>query len=582
MTDFRGITDRYARFVEAKQLLNREDWHLLVQQFKSASDDCDNGWRCEYFGKMMRGASVTYSYTKNEQLYNLLTDAAKEMLQTQDERGRFSTYSIANEFNGWDMWGRKYVLLGFLYYYDICRDEQLKKQIIAALEKHLDYIVEHVGRNIKEIYETSDAWKCVNSASILEPTLLMYRKTGKQSYLTFSEYIIDYLWNGEACIFRCAYENRLDPFEYPVTKAYEVMSCFEGLLVYYEMTHEEKYLNTVIRFADRLINSEITVIGDAGCFEENFNNAAKTQTDTDLTCIKQETCVTVTYMKLCHHLLLLTDNSKYADEMERSAYNALYGAVNTLECKSVRGEVFTFDSYSPLTLDRRNREVGGYKNITDSRHYGCCVAIGAHGTGMMPLYAVREHNRGITLDFYEIGRICTAGFEIDVDTAYPLCGAIRISILKAPNMQSEIKLRIPIFSENRAAVSVNGHETEISNGYAVISRQWRAGDTVELTLDMSPRVIKAIGVAGKPETKNFIAILYGPLCLARDKRLGEVGTPIRYCKDFKLETADASAFPCELMVTAKFGRNSVTLIDYMSAGRTLDDNSLTEAWLPVK
>ena len=235
-----GITDRYARFVEAKQLLNREDWHLLVQQFKSASDDCDNGWRCEYFGKMMRGASVTYSYTKNEQLYTLLTDAAKEMLQTQDERGRFSTYSIANEFNGWDMWGRKYVLLGFLYYYDICRDEQLKKQIIAALEKHLDYIVEHVGRNKKEIYETSDAWKCVNSASILEPTLLMYRKTGKQSYLTFSEYIIDYLWNGEACIFRCAYENRLDPFEYPVTKAYEVMSCFEGLLVYYEITHEEK------------------------------------------------------------------------------------------------------------------------------------------------------------------------------------------------------------------------------------------------------------------------------------------------------------------------------------------------------
>ena len=110
MLSFKGISDRNARFVEKMQLMDEEYWRLFVEQFRSNVDDEDLGWRCEYFGKMMRGASVTYSYTNNEELYRVLTNAAEDMLTAQDDLGRLSTYSVEKEFNGWDIWGRKYVL----------------------------------------------------------------------------------------------------------------------------------------------------------------------------------------------------------------------------------------------------------------------------------------------------------------------------------------------------------------------------------------------------------------------------------------------------------------------------------------
>ena len=94
MLSFTGIADRNARFVEKIQLIDVEYWRMFVEQFRSNVDDEDLGWRCEYFGKMMRGASVTYSYTNNEELYRVLTNAAEDMLTAQDDLGRFSTYSV--------------------------------------------------------------------------------------------------------------------------------------------------------------------------------------------------------------------------------------------------------------------------------------------------------------------------------------------------------------------------------------------------------------------------------------------------------------------------------------------------------
>ena len=73
-------------------------------------------------------------YTKDEELYEILTDTVKALLTKQDELGRFSTYAVDKEFNGWDMWSRKYVLLGFQYFLDICRDEKLYAEILTDLE----------------------------------------------------------------------------------------------------------------------------------------------------------------------------------------------------------------------------------------------------------------------------------------------------------------------------------------------------------------------------------------------------------------------------------------------------------------
>ena len=579
---FSGTMDKQARFVEENQLLNEEDWGLFIHQFKSAPDDYDDGWRGEYFGKMMRGACMTYQYTRNQKLYDLLKKTALEMLDCQDNFGRFSSYSKNREFNGWDMWCRKYVLLGLLHFHEICAEEDIREQIIDALSKHLDYIVENIGVGKIELGQTSTWWGAINSASILEPVIKMYNITEKESYLSFARYIIDFLTDGNVNIITLALENKLMPYQYPVTKAYEMMSCFEGLLEYYRLTGEENCKTTVINFVDNVYRSDITIIGCAGCEHELFNNAVATQTDTDYKGIMQETCVTVTWMKLCNQLLLLTGDAKYADYIEQAFYNALYGAVNNKRNTTNGG--FMFDSYSPLTLGQRGRKVGGYKNISPNKNYGCCAAIGAAGTALPLLTAVTATKNGVAVNYYEDGYITMNGFKLAVETKYPADGNVRIKIMEAEAGKRDIALRIPAFSGRNTKIYVNGELHPISNVgtksfYVSLYREWANGDIIEIKFDMNPHTIRPCGVEGKDDTKDYFAVLYGPLVLARDAQITQVGNSVEFSDKLEVLSKDKGGFDCVFRANVLLGNEEMDMIDYGSAGKTWDENSLTEAWI---
>ena len=69
---YNGITDKNIRFIEKVQLLDDELWSMVSEQFTFNPDDKENGWRGEYWGKIMRGACEVYKYTKSEKLYNTL------------------------------------------------------------------------------------------------------------------------------------------------------------------------------------------------------------------------------------------------------------------------------------------------------------------------------------------------------------------------------------------------------------------------------------------------------------------------------------------------------------------------------
>ena len=139
--NFQGILMDTARFIEREQLLDEKLWTLFVNQFRRSVDDADHGWRCEYWGKMMRGAVFTYEVTGSEPLYRAMERTVRDLLTAQDGDGRFSSYSREVEFHGWDLWGRKYILLGLEYFLEICRDEALAGQVLEAMKRHADYIV---------------------------------------------------------------------------------------------------------------------------------------------------------------------------------------------------------------------------------------------------------------------------------------------------------------------------------------------------------------------------------------------------------------------------------------------------------
>ncbi|MBQ6257866.1 MAG: hypothetical protein IJJ60_14840, partial [Clostridia bacterium] len=63
---FSGVYGKYLAFALNRQLLSPETWADFVRVFTADSDDQDKGWRCEYWGKMMRGACLCYRATGNE------------------------------------------------------------------------------------------------------------------------------------------------------------------------------------------------------------------------------------------------------------------------------------------------------------------------------------------------------------------------------------------------------------------------------------------------------------------------------------------------------------------------------------
>lgn len=107
-------------------------------------------------------------------------------------------------------------------------------------------------------------------------------------------------------------------------KAYEMMSCYDGLLELYKITKNPDYLKAVEATVRNIIDEEINIAGSGSAFE-CFYHGKRLQTDPAYHTM--ETCVTMTWMKLCQNLLDLTKNPLYADQIEKTTYNALLAAL---------------------------------------------------------------------------------------------------------------------------------------------------------------------------------------------------------------------------------------------------------------
>jgi len=501
-----GFINNAFEFVESKQMLRPELWERFVNQFRFDAD-FDGGWRCEYWGKMMRAACLVYSYSHNIDLYSILEKTVKDMIDTADANGRISTYAVNHEFDAWDLWGRKYVMLGMLYFLDICRSDEFKEKITNSLKLQLNYIIKNIGSESgkKEITSATRHWRGLNSSSILEPVVKIYKLTGEKQYLDFAEYIVNKGATDVVNIFELAYNNEFCPYQYPVTKAYEMISCFEGLLEYYRITLNDKYRIALVNFADRILETDFTVIGCCGCTEELFDHSTVRQANTTNNKIMQETCVTVTLMGFFYQMNLLTGDAKYADAFERSLYNAYLGSFNTenqIEPSLIEEhpdwelEPLPFDSYSPLTAGRRGNGIGGLKVMSDNHYYGCCACIGAFGIGLVPKMQLLSTNTGFMMNLYIKGDISSVtpgnqNISFKTITEYPKFGKIEI-IIDIENEESfELLLRNPVWNIETNCLC-NDSEVDLKEGYISINKKWNKGDKIVLNIDMRTEIIRPI------------------------------------------------------------------------------------------
>ena len=622
--NIKGYISEIFSFIENFQLKRPDLWNRFITQFCSDTD-ADGGWRGEYWGKMMRGACFVYSYTKDAELYEILKDAVTGILDCSDENGRISSYPEDDEFHHWDMWSRKYVLLGLQYFLEITDDEELSERIISSMTAQADYIISKIGpkKDRKRPITSTGCWRGLNSSSVLEPFVRLYSITKEERFLSFASYIVECGGTEVSNIFELAFKNQLFPYQYPLTKAYEMISCFEGLLEYYRIVKDKKHLTAAINFANKVLESDFTIIGSAGCTHELFDHSTVRQANTDNGNIMQETCVTVTLMKFMYQLTLLTGDTRYVDAFERSFYNAYLGAVNTEKViePSIKKnhptlfiEALPFDSYSPLTAGTRGNGVGGFQIMKDGHYYGCCACIGAAGLGLFPKMMLLTSEKGFAFNLYSksiIKSFTPSENEItfDVDTEFPREGNIKISIGLKNEEAFEIKFRNPSWSDE-TTLFVNGEKTPENKGYFSVFRTWKNGDEISLSFDMKTKILHPVPYGTQilmndmrweldyvvpyfdtedPIAKNHIALQRGPVILAQDCRLGysvDVPITVKECTDGTVETEfpikDTAPYRhmVEVLVPLENGQK-MTVTDYASAGKLWNENSKIAAWMLI-
>lgn len=607
MIKLHGIIDKTAKYVEKEQMTDPVLWAKFVEIFRVQPDSADNAWRGEYWGKMMRAGVLVYQYTRSEELYSVLTESVLDMLSTAEEDGRVSSYKREKEFCGWDMWCRKYAILACEYYLEISRDEKLKGRIVEFIKGVLDYVIAHVGEGKIPVNATSGYWRGLNSSSILEPVVRLYNITKEKRYLDFAAEIVRSGGADGVNIFKLAYENKILPYQYGVSKAYEMMSCFEGLYEYYKVTGEEKYKIAVINFARAIIESDVSIIGSCGVTHELLDHTRVRQT-VNYDGVMQETCVSVTWMKFCSRLLELTGDSIFADEMERSFYNAYLGALNVHhnDCVNIKARFkndpelkdsfMPFDSYAPLTPGKRGQQVGGSQLLLDKSYYGCCACIGGAGVGVMAASAVTTDGDSVTLNFFEnMDAELVLGdrtVSVKVITDYPKGGEIKIAVCSSDNLSVTLKVRNPGWSSMPSGYSVyeveSGETIEIKLDMPLVIHRPEHWDTdvIYTNTDASPKGTYSgypMAVEHKDSEDDYVAFTRGPLTLGADERLGK---PLRsvFTPSYRWSFAQDNSVgndECILKIKVECSDGEeYYLANYSSLG--LDWKSDIAAWLPTK
>jgi DUF1680 family protein len=493
------------------------------------------------------------------------------------------------------MWCRKYVILGCEYYLEICRDENFCAEIISFIKGCADYILAHIGNEEgkKPITDTSKNWLGMNSCSILEPFVKLYKLTGEQKYLDFATYIIEEGGAKGINIFELAYRNEIKPYQYGVSKAYEMMSCFEGLLEYYYVTGIEKYKEAVINFANAVMETEISVIGCCGVTHELFDYTRARQT-VRYEGESQETCVTVTWMKLCARLLDLTGDPRFADCMEQSFYNAYLSTLNVervespyIQQKAKGPTVYTFipaDSYSPLLSRKRGTPIGGMQFLPDGSYYGCCACIVSAGVGMFAKNIVTADERGITVNFFESGTYALqyggADVKITVETAFPVDGTVKIWVSTGKPTSFALRVRVPSWTGDSCGYKV--YEREWHNDEIVIDYPMELRTETPMPWDEAMVYVPGpVTVRHNENNDHYVALFRGPLTLAVDSRMGKAADSVfdfepvgEICADREI----VPEVPCLLKMRFidKSG-DEFYLVDYSSAGK--DWETEIAAWL---
>lgn len=487
-----------------RQGVMAKDHRLYTRVFREKSDK-GGLFAGEFWGKWFTSAALADAYRSTPESQTMLAETVRDLCAAQEDDGRLSSCPTEDTLVNWDVWGRKYALLGLVAFYDRTGEQQA----LTVACRALDELIEIVGPGKRKLTETGlKVLGSMSSTSILEPVALIYQRTGKQAYLDFAEYLATlfsepnaYTAHGMRLVEDAL--NGVPPVRISSPKAYEMMSCYEGLIELYRATGKSAYKDAAVAFGDALLEREIMITGSGSSAELWCDGIFR---QTEMLEQPMETCVTATWMKFCTQLLRLTGDPKWADQLEISFFNAAAGAM------ADEGHWWAY--YSPLVGERMPSPMQ-----MPSCQSSCCVASGPRGMMTLPGWSVMSDGAGPVVNFYGHGEwnLKTPkgqALKLVQRGSYPETDTVEIELECAPEVFT-LSLRIPAWSK-QGTLMVNDEPVDCTPGsYCRIDRNWQTGDRITLQMDLRGRVLRS------PGNVNALAIMRGPIVLALDSRMVE-------------------------------------------------------------
>lgn len=296
--------------------------------------------------------------------------------------------------------------------------------------------------------------------------------------------------------------------------AVRAMYMYTGAADVAALTGDDGYMKAMNTVWEDVVYRNMYVTGGIGSSgsNEGFSN------DYDLPNEQAycETCASVGMVFWNQRMNLLTGDSKFIDVLEKSLYN---GARDGL---SLSGDNFFYGN--PLASNGKHfrREWFGT---------ACCPANIARLVASLGDYVYGASDKGLWVNLF-VGSTTLVKFgksevPIKLETNYPWEGKVKLTVEPRSKTKFAVHVRVPGWAQGEAApgglyvfendskipftLSINGKPAvyTMNKGYAVVDREWKKGDQLELTLPMDVKRIVA-----RPELKqdaDRVALQRGPL-----------------------------------------------------------------------
>jgi len=543
-------------------------------------------WQGEFWGKLMMGASRVALYTGDADLKRFVAEECHRLMAYQDADGYLGSYKDKTLVNvrdakacrkalgwlaQWNLWNRKYTIWGMYMAWRATGDAAILDSVERQMNQWID-MIHSLGLSLHE--SGTPRFVGLPAMSVLKPLLMLYETTLNRKYLAYAEEMLpdwDRPDNAAPNFFRNAFSGKPLYKWYPNpdewAKAYEMMSCLDGLLEYHRVTGDARALATVKAIRDDLVAYESNALGSVGYRDKFAWSASRPNAVT-------EVCDTVHWMRLNYDLFLITGEPKYLDSVEACYYNAFLAGV----FRNGKWGAFAVRSHvhhqTALTA-------------CDFKHNHCCVNNVPRGFMDFAESVVSTNAQGeVFVSQYADCTVSLDGLSLAISGNYPV--GDRVTVAVESSVPRTIRFRVPGWSRADADrgswrnVSVPAGRSvrtftfdftpriEPSKALAVKEpiledfavNRWARGDF--LNLDVLPHAL------GRPAAR----IVRGPLVLAKSSRLGLSSDAILGLPTDNGEGARVSLVPINpqttwgawrATITTPEGNTTIDLCDFQSA-----------------